>query len=94
MPQPINFIIDGGILLDISIGLGDIGLWLVIVIITDKIMDSIIWKKLAKLTAQLGCQRLVVGNHQGRLLHPGNHLGQGKCLACTGGSQQSLLPHT
>ena len=90
MPQLIYFIIDGSILLYIGICRGNIGLWLIIIIIADKIAYIIIWEKSFELTGQLGGQSLVVGNHQGRPLHLLNQLGYGKGFACTSSSQQYL----
>ena len=60
MAEFIDLIIDGGILFDIRIGCGDIRLWLIIIVIGDKIFNRIFRKKLPELRAQLCSERLVV----------------------------------
>ena len=90
VPQLINLIIDGRILLNICIRGGNIRLRLVIIIIADKITYIIIGKKSLELAGQLCRQRLVVGNDQGRPLYLLNQLGDGKGLARAGSSQQHL----
>ena len=69
MPQFIYFIIYRCIFFYIGISRGNIGLWLIIVIIADKIANIIIWKKGLELTSQLSCQSFIMGNYQGRPLY-------------------------
>ena len=54
MAQAVDFIVDGGVLLDIGIGGSNIRLGLVIIVIADKIFYGVVGKKRAKLTVQLG----------------------------------------
>ena len=41
MAQPINFLVDFRVLLDVSIGLGDIGLGLVVVVVGNEVMHGV-----------------------------------------------------
>ena len=49
MAEAVNFFIDGAIFFDISVGAGDIRLWLIVVEIADEIMDFVFWEEFAKL---------------------------------------------
>ena len=71
--------------------MGDIGLRLIIIVIGDKILHSVVGEKLLELRAQLGCQGLVVGQHQRGPLDGLDDLGHGESLAGTGDAQQHLL---
>ena len=68
MTQAVNFIIDGGILLDIGVGRGDIRLRLVIIVVGYEIFYRILRKKFAQLGAELCGQRFIVREHQRRAL--------------------------
>ena len=94
-PQPVDLLVGGGVLFDIGIGVGNIGLRLVIVVVGDEILHGVIGEKLLELGAQLGRQGLIVGQHQGGTLDGLDGLGHGKGLAGAGDAQQRLLrkPH-
>ena len=62
MAQLIDFIINGSILFNISIGLGNIGLRLVVIVIGNKVFHRIIREEGLQLTGQLCRQRFVVSN--------------------------------
>ncbi|MNC03522.1 hypothetical protein D3C75_509330 [compost metagenome] len=64
MAKFINLFVNAGIFLNISIGGGNVRLWLVIVVVADEIVYRIIREKLLKLTCQLGSQCLVMRNNQ------------------------------
>jgi len=66
--QPVYLIVDGRVLLDIGVGGGNVRLRLVVVIIADKVLDSVVREKRLELGGQLGGQRLVVGDDQRRPL--------------------------
>ena len=91
MAQPVDFLVDAGVLLNEGVRVGDICLRLIIVVVGDEILDSIVREKLLELRAELGGQRLVVGQNQRRTLHPLNDLGHGEGLAAAGDPLQGLL---
>ena len=61
--QPVNFLVDGGVLLDIGIRMGDIGLRLVVIVVGDEIFHRVIREEGLQLAGQLGRQGFVVSNH-------------------------------
>ena len=68
MTQPLDLVVDRGVLLDEGVRLGDVGLGLVVVVVGDKIFDRIVRKQLAELGRELGCKRLVrLKNQSGTL---------------------------
>ena len=64
MAKLIDLFIDAGIFLDVSVGGGNVGFWLVVIIVTDKIGDGIMRKKLFEFAAKLCGKRFIVGNDE------------------------------
>ena len=87
MAQAVYLVVDSAVLFDIGIGAGDIGLRLVVVVVGDEIFHGVIREKRAELGAELGGQRLIVGQHQRRAVALGDDVRHGKCLAGTGDTQ-------
>ena len=79
--QPADLLVDGRVLLNEGISVGDIGLGLIVVVVGDKVLHRVVGEELPELRAQLGGQRLVVGQHQGGPLHLLDDLGHGIGLA-------------
>ena len=90
--QPVNFLVDGGVLLNVGIRMGNIGFRLVVIVVGNKILHHIFGEKLPEFRAELGRQRLVVGQHQGRPVDLGDDLGHGVGLTGAGNTQKGLLP--
>ena len=61
--------------------MGDVGLRLVVVVVTHEILHRVVGEKFPELSAQLGGQGLVVGQHQGGALDLLDDLGHGEGLA-------------
>ena len=74
--------------------MSNIGLGLVVIVIGDKIFHRIFRKEFPELTAQLGRQCLVMGQHQGRPVQLGNHRRHGKGFSGPGYTQKGLLPQS
>ena len=68
--QPVDLLVDCGVLLDVEVLGGDVGLGLVVVVVGDEVLDRVAREVRAELVAQLGRQRLVVGDDQRRLSGP------------------------
>src|SRR5439155_9690921 len=65
-PQPRNVVVPRGVLLDVEVGLGDVRLRLVIVVVGDEVLDGAVREELPELVAELGRERLVVGDYERR----------------------------
>ena len=91
MAQTLDLVVDGGILFDVGIRLGNICLRLVIVIVGNEVFHGVFRKKLAELRAQLRSQRLVVRQDQRRPIHVGDDIRHGERLAGTGHAEQDLI---
>ena len=89
--QLIQFVVDGGFLFDVGVGSRYVGFGLVIIVVADEIFDCILRKEIAKFMEELGGQRFVVREHQGRPAHLLDDLGHGESLARAGHSQQHLM---
>ncbi len=79
--QLVDVVVDGRVLGYIGVRGRDIGFRLVVVIVGDKVLHGIVRKEGRKLCVQLGCQRLVGGNDQGRPFCPCYDIGHGEGLA-------------
>ena len=64
-PQPLDFLVHGGVLLDIGVGRGNVGLGLVIVVVADEVFDRILGEEGLELGIKLGREGLVVGDDEG-----------------------------
>ena len=93
MAQTLDFVIDGGILLNIGVRVGDIGFGLVVIVVGNEIFHRIIGEKLPKFGAKLGGKGLVVGEHKGRAVELGDNIRHGEGLARTCHTQQNLFLH-
>ena len=93
--ETVDLFINGGVLFDKGIRMGDIGLRLVVVVVGHEVFHRVVGEKFLKLGAQLGGQSLVMGQYQGGTLDLLDDLGHGEGLARAGHSQQGLLvqPH-
>ena len=91
VPQPLDLVIDVGVLLDEQVLARHVGFRLVIVVVRDEELDGAGRKELPELRRQLRGQDLVGGHDQRG--PPGllDHLGHGVGLASAGGSQQRLV---
>ena len=89
--QALDLGVDGGVLLDEGIRVGDVRLRLIVVVVGDEVLHGVFREELPELLAQLGRQRLVVGQHQRGALHLLDDLGHGVGLAAAGDAQQHLL---
>ena len=88
MAQTVDLIVDGAVLFNVGIGTGDVGFGLVVIVVGNKILHRIVREERAELGAELGRQRLIMGQHQRGAVAPGDHVGHGKGLA--GHTQQGL----
>jgi len=89
--QPVDLVVDRRLLGDIGVRGGDIGLWLIIVIIADKVLDRVPGKEAPKFLIELGGQRLVVRHDEDRALESGDDVGHGKGFARAGDAHQDLV---
>ena len=86
--QPLDVLVDRGVLLDVGVRLRDVRLGLVVVVVRDEVLDRVVGQQLAQLVGQLGGQRLVGRHHERRALHPLDEPGRGGRLAGAGGAEQ------
>lgn len=92
MAQALDLVVDGGVLFDEGVRVGDVRLRLVIVVVRHEVFHGVFREEGPELLTQLGCQGFVVGQHQGGPLDPLDDLGHGIGLAAAGNAQQHLIP--
>ena len=94
MSQFINLVINGSVLFNVSVGLGNVCFRLVVIIIGNKIFHSVFREEGFKLTGELRRQSLIVGDNKGWLLNLVYYLGNGIGFACTCCAQKNLSSQT
>ena len=92
MAEPVDFLVHRRVLLDVGIGVGDVGLRLIIIVIRYEVFHGVLREELPEFRAKLSRQRLVMRQNQSRPIELFNHRGHGEGLARAGDAQQSLLP--
>jgi hypothetical protein len=90
--QALDLVVDRAVLLDVGVARGDVGLGLVVVVVADEVLDPVVREELPHLVGQLGGQRLVGGDDQGRLLDPLDGPGDGGALAAPGDAEEGDEP--
>ena len=88
--HPVDLLVDRGFLLDIGVRARHIGFRLIVVVIGDEIFDGVVRKETLELAIELGGQRLVGRQDQGRALGALDDIGDGKGLARAGDAEQDL----
>ena len=89
--QALDLVVDGGVLLNIGVGVRDIRLWLIVVIVGNEIFHGVVREELPELRAELRRQRLVVRQHERRPVQLLDDVRHGKGLAGAGDAKQDLL---
>ena len=91
MAQALDLIVDGGVLLDIGVGVGDVGLGLVVVVVGDEILHGVFREELLELAAKLRGEGLVVRQHERRAVEARDDVCHREGLAGAGHAQEHLL---
>ncbi|MEY9489336.1 hypothetical protein RKD26_005130 [Streptomyces calvus] len=86
--QPLDLLVDRGVLLDVGVRLRDVRLGLVVVVVRDEVLDRVVRQQLAELVGQLGGQGLVRRHDQGGALELLDHPRGGGGLAGAGRAEQ------
>ncbi len=88
--QPVDFVVDRAVFFDVGVAGGDIRLGLVVVVVTDEVLDPVVREHLPHLVGELGGQRLVGLDDERRPLHLLDGPGDGRALAAAGDAEQRL----
>ena len=86
----LNVLVDGRVFFDEQVPLRHIGLGLVVVVVTDKVLDRVFREKLTEFAVELSRQGFVGSKHDGRPTQPRDDIGHGEGFSGTGHPQQGL----
>ena len=89
--QLLDVLVDGGVLLDVGVGGGDVGLGLVVVVVAHEVHHGVVGEELAQLACHLGGEGLVGLQDERGLAHRLDGLGHGEGLARAGDAQKGLV---
>ena len=87
----VDLVVPARVLLDVRVRARQVRLGLVVVEVADEVLDRVVREELAELGVELGGQRLVVGQDEGRLLVALDGLGDRERLARPGRAEQRLV---
>ncbi len=88
VPHAVDLVVHQRVLLDVGVGLRDVGLGLVVVVVGDEVLDRVARKERLELAVELGRERLVGRDHQRGAAETRHHVGEGEGLAAAGHAQQ------
>ncbi len=91
MAHLVDQVVDGRVLLDVSVRRGDVGLGLVVIVVADEVLHRVLGEEGPELLEELGRQGLVRGDDQRGFPDALDHLGHGEGLARTGHPQENLV---
>ena len=69
MAHLVNLVVNRGVLLNVSIGRGNVGFGLIVIVVADEVANVIIWEKTFELGGELRGKRFVVRNDKRRQLN-------------------------
>src|SRR5260370_7671153 len=90
----VEFVVDGGFLVNVNIRGGDVSFGLVEIVVTDEIFDGVFREESFELMIELSGKRLVVREHQRGTVGLLDQLGHGEGLARTRYAKQHLMLFT
>ena len=93
MAQPLDFVVDGRVLFNIGVRMGDVGLRLIVIIVGNEVFHRVFGEKLAEFRTELGGKRLVVRQNQRRTVQLFNDRGHGEGLAGACDAEKHLFRH-
>ena len=91
VPQPVDLVVAGRVLLDVRVAPGQVRLGLVVVEVADEVLDRVVREEVAELRVQLRGEGLVVGEDERRPLGGLDDLGDRQRLAGPGRAEQDLV---
>ena len=92
MTEAVDLVVDRRVLLDVGVGRREVGLGLVVVVVGDEELDPVLREELPQLRGELGGQRLVGLDDQGRALDLLDRPGDRGGLPAPGDALEGLVP--
>jgi hypothetical protein len=89
--EPVDLVVDGGVLLDVGVGDRHVGLRLVVVVVRDEELDPVLREEALELGVELGGERLVVRHHEGRPAVLRDDVRDREGLAAPGDPEEGLV---
>jgi hypothetical protein len=86
----LDMLVDRRVFLDKQITCGNVGFWLIVVVVGDEVLDGILGEELPEFGVQLRGQCLVRRQNQRRTPHAGDHIGHGVGFSRTCDAEQCL----
>src|SRR5574341_509155 len=90
----VDLLVDGRVLLDIGVRGRKICLGLVIIVVRDEVLHGVLGEQFLELVVELGRERLVVRDHERRLLDLLDHVCHGEGLTRPRYAEQDLVPES
>ena len=91
VPEPVDLVVAGRVLLDVRVAARQVRLGLEVVVVADEVLDRVVREELLELLVELRGERLVVRHDERRLLDRLDDLGRGEGLSRAGRPEQDLV---
>jgi len=89
--QPLDLLVDRGILLNVRVARRHVRLGLVVIVVADEVFDGIVREEVFELGVELRGEGLVVREDQHRAVEPGDDIGHREGLAGAGDAEERLV---
>ena len=90
--QPVNVLVDDGLLLNVRVGRRDVGLRLIVVVVAHEVFDGVVGEELLELLVELRGERLIVRHHEDGPIHLLDHLRDRERLPRARDAHEDLEP--
>ena len=91
MAHLVDLVVDRRVLLDVRVGRGHVRLGLVVVVVADEVPHGVLREERAELVVELGGERLVRRDDEGRLVHVRDDVRHRERLAAARDAEQHLV---
>ncbi len=90
--EPVDLLVDVGVLLDVGVGDRNVGLGLVVVVVAHEVLDGVLGEERAELREELRREGLVVGHDERRPVERGDDVRHREGLAGARDAEEGLVP--
>ena len=89
--EALDLVVDAGVLFDVGIGAGDVGLGLVVVEVGDEVFDGVFGEEVLELGVELGGECFVMAHDERRFADLLDDVGHGEGFAGAGDAEEGLV---
>src|ERR1700676_3506427 len=89
--ESVELVVYGGFFFDVDVGCGNVGFWLVKIVVADEIFDGVLGEETFEFVIELRGERLVVSENQRGTVHGVDYFGHRERFAGAGDAEKNLM---